>query len=35
MNATLWNADAGTHFKIVVLALLAATLVVWASILAN
>jgi hypothetical protein len=35
MNATLWNADAGTHFKIVALALLAATVVVWASILAK
>jgi len=35
MNATLWNADAGTYLKIVALALLAATVVVWVSILAN
>ncbi len=35
MNATLFNADAESHLKIVALALLAATVVVWVSIFAN
>jgi hypothetical protein len=35
MNATLLTADTGTHLKIVALALLAATVVVWVSIFAN
>jgi hypothetical protein len=35
MNATLFNADAGTHLKIVLVALFGATIVVWASIAAH
>jgi hypothetical protein len=35
MNATLFNADAETHLKIIALALLLATVVVWVTIFAN
>ena len=35
MNATLMNADAGTHLKIIALSLLGATVVVWVLIFAN
>jgi hypothetical protein len=35
MNATLLNADAGTHLKIVALSLLGGTVVIWVSIFAN
>jgi len=35
MNATLFRADAETHLKIIALSLLAATVVVWISIVAK
>jgi len=35
MNATLFNSDAGTHLKIIVVALLGALVVVWVSIAAH
>jgi hypothetical protein len=35
MNTTLFNADAGTHLKIIVVAPLGAIVVVWASIAAH